>query len=341
MAVIAPASMGGVLNINKEANWTSFDVVSVVRRLLKIRRVGHCGTLDPFATGVLPIFVGRSTGLVRFTENYDKRYRVTYAIGRATETEDLTGATCGGRTPNSAEIAALQADDWAVLRRHVAALVGQQDQIPPMYSAVKVGGRKLYEYARKGETVLRPVRRIEVYEAKFVSAQVVRDAAPVRLTIDIHCSKGTYVRTLGSDIGQRLGWGAHAVALTRTACGFYNLADSIMLSELEAWLARQPEEFRLAINGQIPQIEGSPFFAPESALRDLTVIKLNANESRRLLQGQTLRLSADGVEYKSGMRLCTYGPHGFLGVARCKQVYPDGIIISAERMLANLDDYQS
>ncbi|MGI6077043.1 MAG: tRNA pseudouridine(55) synthase TruB [Fastidiosipilaceae bacterium] len=341
MALFSSHSMGGVLNINKAMSWTSFDVVAVVRKLVGVRRVGHCGTLDPFATGVLPVFIGRATGLVRYTENYDKRYRVTYAIGRETETEDLTGEVIGGRTPKDFEIAYLKSHDWAMLRQAVATMEGQQDQVPPMYSAVKVAGKRLYEYARRGETVERPIRRIEVYSANFVSAEVVPGPAPVRMTIDVHCSKGTYIRTLGSDLGRRLGFGAYAVSLIRTACGPYNISDSIDLSELEDWIQQQPVGFLFDKVTQSEQPMDSPLLSPESAIHDLTVIKLNAYESRRLLQGQVLRLPHGRVPGELGRRYRAVGTHGFLGVAKCKDISTDGITVAAERMLANLDDYQS
>ena len=180
-----PESLGGVINVYKEAGWTSFDVVAVIRRLFGTRRVGHCGTLDPFAEGVLPVFIGRATSLVRYTEGYDKSYRVVMAFGQATETQDGTGAVIGGRTPERDEIRRFEANDWAALRSAVAAVAGRQMQVPPMYSAVKIGGQPLYQYARRGETVDRPAREITVYRAALQAVHIVDGPAPVRATVEV------------------------------------------------------------------------------------------------------------------------------------------------------------
>ena len=137
--------LSGIVIVYKEKGWTSFDVVAVLRRIFGLRRVGHSGTLDPFAEGVLPICLGRATAAVRYMEPYDKRYTVTVAFGQATETQDPTGAVIGGNTPTAAELARAQCSGWPELRAAVAALPGEHQQVPPMYSAVKIKGEPLYK----------------------------------------------------------------------------------------------------------------------------------------------------------------------------------------------------
>lgn len=199
----------GILIVDKPADWTSQDVVAKLRGVFHERRVGHGGTLDPMATGVLPVFFGRATRGVEFFEHADKTYLATLRLGVETDTQDITGTVLRETSVNVTE-----ADVQRVLPR----FAGRQQQIPPMYSAIKVGGKKLYELARAGKEIERKPREITVFELTLLSMQ----GAECRLKI--HCSKGTYVRTLCHDIGAALGCGGCMSALRRVQAGSYTEA---------------------------------------------------------------------------------------------------------------------
>ena len=209
--------MTGVLIVNKPAGWTSHDVVAKLRRALGQRRIGHGGTLDPMATGVLPVFVGRATRAVEFLEGADKAYIAELCPGIQTDTQDTTGTVLASTQPDFT-LEALQ----AVLR----SFLGEQEQLPPLYSAVKVNGRKLYEYARTGQAVERRARKICIREIELLHADLARPR------IRVVCSKGTYIRTLCSDIGEKLGCGAAMSALVRTRAGAYTLDMAHTLTEI-------------------------------------------------------------------------------------------------------------
>lgn len=199
--------MDGVLVVDKPAGPTSHDVVEHVRRALRVRRVGHTGTLDPFATGVLPVCVGKATRLARFLSESDKAYRATVRLGFATATDDLTGAPLGPPREASAGPEAV--------RRACAALVGELRQVPPAYSAKRVEGQRLYDLARRGVAVDRAAVPVTVHALEVVSVD------GDRVEIDVRCSAGTYVRALARDLGEALGTGGHLAALRRTeAAGF-------------------------------------------------------------------------------------------------------------------------
>jgi len=207
----------GIIIIDKPAGWTSQDVAAKLRGVFHERRIGHGGTLDPMATGVLPIFVGRATRGVEFFESAEKEYVAGLKLGVETNTQDTTGEVLAER-PVSVTREQLE----AVLRT----FLGPQEQIPPMYSAVKIGGKKLYELARQGKTVERKARRIEVLELELLDGE----AADWR--IRVRCSKGTYVRTLCHDIGQALGCGGCMSSLRRTMAGCYGLDRAVTMEEI-------------------------------------------------------------------------------------------------------------
>lgn len=209
--------MNGVFIVDKPSGWTSQDVCSKLRGVLHEKRVGHSGTLDPMATGVLPVFVGRATRAVEFAENDRKRYAAGLRLGLVTDTQDTTGTVLAECPANVTEEALL-----AVL----PAFTGRVMQTPPMYSAVKIGGKKLYELARRGQSVERPAREIAVYRLDLIG----RDGED--LLLDIECSKGTYVRTLCHDIGQRLGCGGCMSSLRRTRAGAFGIEDAHPLDEI-------------------------------------------------------------------------------------------------------------
>lgn len=210
----------GILVIDKPADWTSHDVVAKVRKICRTRRVGHTGTLDPFATGVLLVCLNRATRLVQFLTGEDKEYLATIRFGFATDTGDLTG------TPLPPPTSTAHLND-ALLENALAQFRGHITQIPPMYSAKKIGGVKLYEMARRGEEVERPPITIEIKNLEIVSP-LQKDECQVRVV----CSVGTYIRTLAEDIGKALGIGAHLTALRRTRVGNCDLSQAHTLDAL-------------------------------------------------------------------------------------------------------------
>ena len=205
--------MDGVLVVDKPAGPTSHDIVDRARRVLGTRRVGHTGTLDPFATGVLPLCLGQATRLARFLTAGEKRYRASVRLGFATTTDDLTGEALG--PPVSAEVSP------AALEQALAGLVGGFDQVPPAFSARQVGGQRLYELARRGEAVARQATPVTVHALELVSRR------GDTLELEVRCSAGTYVRALARDLGERLGTGAHLVALQRTRSGGFSLDEAV------------------------------------------------------------------------------------------------------------------
>lgn len=219
---------GALLVVDKPAGWTSFDVVNKIRRLAGGVKVGHTGTLDPEATGVLPLVLGRATRLAALFTGSDKCYRARFQLGLTTDTQDLTG-TVLSRRPLPPEL------DRARLESICRSFVGQLEQIPPMYSAVKVGGRRLYELARQGQEVPRQARKIVIHYLELISF------APPRFEVRIRCSSGTYIRTLGADIGEACGCGATMESLVREASGPFELADAhplprvIAAADTNAW----------------------------------------------------------------------------------------------------------
>ncbi len=210
--------MDGVFNIYKEAGWTSFDVVAKLRGILKIRKVGHTGTLDPDATGVLPVCVGKATKLAAALTDSGKEYVAVMLLGRETDTQDAGGTVLREAEPET---------DPEKVREAVLGFTGGYDQVPPMYSAKKVDGKKLVDLARRGIEVERPPRRVEIPSIEIEEMRL------PRVRMRIRCSKGTYIRTLCHDIGRRLGCGACMESLVRTAAGDFRIEDAVTLGELE------------------------------------------------------------------------------------------------------------
>ena len=237
----------GILIVDKPEDWTSQDVVAKLRGALHERRAGHGGTLDPMATGVLPVamgssvpmatgvlpvFFGRATRAVEFFEHAEKTYETVLRLGLVTDTQDITGRVLEQRDAASVT----EADVRAVLPR----FLGPQKQVPPMYSAIKIGGKKLYELARAGQEVARPARDITIHALELLSC------APPDFTLRVHCSKGTYVRTLCHDLGAALGTGGCMAALRRTAAGAYTAAQAVPLADILAHPA--PESLLLPVD---------------------------------------------------------------------------------------------
>ena len=209
--------MTGIIIVDKPAGWTSQDVAAKLRGVFHERRVGHGGTLDPMATGVLPVFLGRATRAVPFFESAEKTYEATLQLGLVTDTQDTTGAVL----ERHAVCVTREA-----LQRALLPMLGPQMQVPPMYSAVKIGGKKLYELARSGKEIERPARPIVLYELTLL------DFSGTQARIRVRCSKGTYVRTLCHDLGRVLGCGGCLASLRRTQAGRFTLQEACTMEEI-------------------------------------------------------------------------------------------------------------
>ncbi len=209
--------MNGIVIVDKPQGWTSQDVTARLRRVFNTRRIGHGGTLDPMATGVLPVFVGRATRGVEFFEHAEKTYEATLRLGLTTDTEDTSGTVLSEQEVNISE-----ADFLAILPK----FRGKIQQIPPMYSALKINGQKLVDLARKGKEVERQPREIEIFILECL--EFTGNEAKLR----VRCSKGTYIRTMCKDIGQALGCGGCMAALRRVQAGEYTIAEAVPLQEL-------------------------------------------------------------------------------------------------------------
>lgn len=212
--------MDGIIILDKPEDFTSFDMVAKMRRLLGTRKVGHAGTLDPMATGVLPIFVGRATKCCDILPNQNKRYTATFQLGYTTDTLDATG-----RVLTRTEVSATKED----VEKALESFRGEIMQLPPMYSAIQINGKRLYDLARQGIEIEREKRPVTITELNLLSA----DDAQHIYQIDVACSKGTYIRTLCADIGEALGCGATMTALRRTEAAGFSIADSITQEEAE------------------------------------------------------------------------------------------------------------
>jgi tRNA pseudouridine55 synthase len=270
--------MDGVLVCDKPAGMTSHDVVARVRRLAHQRRVGHGGTLDPPATGVLVVALGRATRLLPFLPMEPKRYLAGIAFGTETDTLDAAGVTTG--------TARVDGIDEAAVARALERFVGPQQQVPPMVSAVKLDGERLYVKARRGETVERAPRPITIHALELCGFQ---PGPPPLATVAVTCSGGTYVRVLAAEVGRALGSVAHLASLRRTAAGAFSEREARTLSELEA----------------LPSIE-STLIDPAAAMRSASVRSLSESEAAALATGQTL--GPTGV----GDPVAAVGPDGRL-----------------------------
>jgi len=221
-------SLNGILVVNKEAGYTSHDVVAKVKRTLG-EKVGHTGTLDPNATGVLPLLIGKGTGLAKYLINHDKTYIATLRLGEKTDTADSEG--------NVIEMQEVKGIDKEKVESVLQSFLGKQEQLPPMYSAIKVNGKKLYEYARKGEKVDLKPRQIVIYNIKLIELN------GFEIIFEVSCSKGTYIRSLCEDIAVKLGTVGYMKALNRTVVGEFNIENSVKIDEVDATRVISIEEF--------------------------------------------------------------------------------------------------
>ncbi|MDF2608423.1 MAG: tRNA pseudouridine(55) synthase TruB [Bacillales bacterium] len=259
--------MNGILPINKPAGMTSHDVVFKLRKILKTKKVGHTGTLDPDVTGVLPICIGNATKIVQFLTEDRKEYLCEATIGFSTTTEDFSGEVVES---NYAQKLITRDQINNVLDK----LKGEIIQIPPMYSAVKVNGKKLYEYARAGKTVDRPERKITVYEIELIDMYDIFEGELVKINFRVLCSKGTYVRTLAVKIGELLGYPSHMSRLIRTMSGSIQLKDCLTIEEVQ----------QLTENGEI----SSKLLPLESGLKSLSKLVVDNDTINKVLNGALL-----------------------------------------------------
>ncbi len=251
--------MFGVLVLDKPEGLTSFDVVARARRRFGTRRIGHTGTLDPMATGVLPLCIGAATRIAQFLSCDDKVYEATLALGAATDTQDRTG-----RIVATAPVPPLATGD---LERALDRFRGEIEQVPPMFSAIRVQGERLYALARRGEAVARPARRVTIHALDLLARE------GERLRLRVACSKGTYVRTLAHDLGEQLGCHAHLTALRRLRAGHFGLERALALDEM-ASMADEALAARL--------------IGEREALAELPEVLLDAGLARRARHGQKI-----------------------------------------------------
>lgn len=283
--------MDGILNINKPPGVTSFGVVAIIRRLSGERRVGHTGTLDPDATGVLPVCLGRGTRIIEFLTDTDKTYRASIVLGVATDTYDSSGSSTRQGDPSNI--------DHLLLESTLDSFRGTIRQTPPMYSAVKHRGKPLYHLARLGITIERKSRTVHVHRLELVDWK-----SPIA-TLEIECSKGTYIRSLANDLGDSLGCGAHLANLVRIRSGDFHIEDSISLDQLE-------DAFR---NGYCERY----LYPVDAVLQDYQAVVVDEVGEHSVKQGSPLKLDLDiNSAAITGIQYCrAYAVDGrFLGMLR-------------------------
>ena len=282
--------MDGILNVYKEKGYTSHDVVSILRRLSSQKKVGHTGTLDPEAEGVLPICFGKATKTVEYITGQDKQYKARLRLGITTTTEDHTG-----------EIIEQKEVDYNPIKIEEALLsfIGEYQQIPPMYSAIKIQGKKLYELARQGKVVERKPRTVYIHRI-----EIIKWLPPWEVEFIVNCSKGTYIRTLCVDIGEKLGCGGHMSALMRTQVGDFQLNNSLTLEQIKEKIKTQPFDQLLM---PIPVL-----------FENYPKVYVRSSADKSLLNGHTIYAPGLDVERSRGLQegiVGVYTSHGvFVGL---------------------------
>lgn len=293
----------GFLNLNKQKGLTSHDCVARVRRYLRIKRVGHGGTLDPAATGVLPIAIGKATRLLQYLQQ-DKAYQATVRLGVKTTTDDLEGEVIATQSASSLTLENVE----PLLRL----FEGKIRQVPPAYSAIQVKGKRLYELARAGETVEVPARTVEIYQIQVLAWH---SGEFPEIDLAISCGSGTYIRSIARDLGKSLNTGGTLASLTRTKSSGFELEDSLSLEELET------------------QIEEERFepVSPATALQHLAEVSLSSIDAQRWCQGQQISANQTSAE-NSTNALRVHDEHGnFLGIG--KVIEREGELLLAPQMV--------
>ncbi len=312
--------LDGILVIDKPIGPTSHDIVALVRRLAATKRVGHGGTLDPFASGVLPVFLGRGTRVVEFHLGDDKAYRATICFGASSSTDDLEGELTPAAGPPPAE---------GDVRAAMARFSGPISQRPPAYSAIKVGGRRAYAMARAGETVTLAERSVTIHDLTLVSWDESDPERPIAI-VDVRCSAGTYIRALARDLGERLGGGAYLGALRRTAAGPFGEEDAVSLDAVRAAAADGPDGL-------------GPLLRPiDTGLDRFPEVALSDGEVGAVARGQFVRPAAGFAAGAERYRL--RGPDGALAALATEapqgRLAPDKVLVapavaSADRPVAD------
>ncbi|WP_313562891.1 tRNA pseudouridine(55) synthase TruB [Ruminiclostridium cellobioparum] len=285
--------MNGIINVLKPAGMTSFDVVGFLRKVAGQKKIGHTGTLDPSAVGVLPICLGNATRAIEFIIDKDKVYRAELTLGWATDTQDSSGNIIYSREVEAGNDR---------IEEVIMSFVGDIDQLPPMYSAIKIDGKKLYDIARQGGTVERQPRRIRIFDIKII--RIWEEPGPEKRMVkkalfDVHCSKGTYIRTLCHDMGEKLGCGGHMSFLVRTRAGKYSLDTALTLEEIRELAAGGRLENRL-----IPA---------ETVFEDLESIRLGSKDTFKYCNGVWLQLNNENFDTKPFIRVYDNNEN-FLGI---------------------------
>jgi tRNA pseudouridine55 synthase len=278
----------GIVILNKEEGLSSFAAVSQVRRIMGAEKAGHTGTLDPMATGVLPILLGRAVKASEYMLTEDKHYIARMLIGIETDTEDITGKIIS-------ECESIPDED--LVFSTINSMVGESMQIPPMFSALKVGGKKLYDLAREGKTVERAPRKINIYE---INAKKISDR---EYELDVKCSKGTYIRTLCADIGKKLGTGAVMSALLRASAACFTLSDAYTLTELEGMSEEEKE---------------AAIFPVEYIFRDKRKVVLQPFFARLARSGVEIYLKKIGFCAKDGELITMHDEKGFFALGEVR-----------------------
>jgi tRNA pseudouridine55 synthase len=299
--------MDGFLNINKPSGWTSHDVVARLRSILKIKKVGHTGTLDPAATGVLPICLGKATKLSQLLTETDKHYRAVMRLGVTTDTQDATGRILDRR--DGLDLTEGQ------IRNVLDLFTGEIQQVPPMYSAVKVAGQPLYKAARAGRVVERDARAVRIHRLELIG----RDGNDVAL--DVVCSKGTYIRSLCADIGERLGVGAHLFHLIRLRSGPFRIEDAVTIEEAESLVQEGRIRERVLPAAQVFQ--------------DFPSVRVTHHGARRLLHGTPIGILSVGrqpKDFKTGQVVLVYNASGeLIALAKVRIGPPEGPDLATDR----------
>ena len=259
--------MNGIVIVDKPQEWTSQDVTARLRRVFQTRRIGHGGTLDPMATGVLPVFVGRGTRGVEFFEHADKTYEAVLQLGLTTDTEDTSGEVIEEKEVHISE---------TEMSEILSQFRGKIMQVPPMYSALKINGQKLVDLARKGKTVERQPREIEIFELTLL------EFTGTTARLRVKCSKGTYIRTLCKDIGEALGCGGCMAALRRVQAGEYTIEEAVPLQTLLD--TENPEQYLRPV---------------DSMFRNYPEVVLSANQEKRCRNGNSFSMQLEPGTYRA------------------------------------------
>ena len=297
-----PDTVSGVLVIDKHTGVTSHRIVQILRKLYDTPRVGHTGTLDPLATGVLPVLIGRAVKASEFLLASDKEYDATLRLGIATDTQDITGTVLSvcEDLPNEKEVQAAAAE-----------FVGEIQQLPPMYSAVKIGGRKLVDAARAGETIERSPRPVQIHSIE------IQKNTREEYRLHVSCSKGTYIRTLCADIGERLGCGATLTALRRTRSGIFDLSHAHTIEELEQ---------------AAPAARASMVLPCDTLFSHCPALRLNDFQAKLIRGGTQLYQQKLKTDFSPGTRVRLYQNDVFFALGEVREYGAEGSAIKPIRL---------